>query len=42
MRTASPSTTAFSLRPGSPYQSFDGMLRGIQFARERNWPFVGT
>jgi CTP synthase (UTP-ammonia lyase) len=28
--------------PGSPYQSFDGMLRGIQFARERNWPFVGT
>ncbi len=28
--------------PGSPYKSFDGMLRGIQFARERNWPFVGT
>jgi len=28
--------------PGSPYKSFAGMLRGIRFARERNWPFVGT
>jgi len=28
--------------PGSPYQSFDGMLRGIEFARRRDWPFVGT
>lgn len=28
--------------PGSPYKSFDGMLRGIQFGRERNWPFAGT
>jgi len=28
--------------PGSPYESFDGMLRGIEFARTRNWPFVGT
>lgn len=28
--------------PGSPYQSFIGMLRGIEFARKRNWPFVGT
>ena len=28
--------------PGSPYKSFDGMLRGIQVARERKWPFVGT
>lgn len=28
--------------PGSPYRSFDGMLRGIQFARTRNWPFSGT
>jgi len=28
--------------PGSPYQSFDGMLRGIEFARTRDWPFVGT
>jgi CTP synthase (UTP-ammonia lyase) len=28
--------------PGSPYQSMDGMLRGIQFAREQDWPFLGT
>jgi CTP synthase (UTP-ammonia lyase) len=28
--------------PGSPYRSFEGMLRGIEFARRRNWPFVGT
>jgi CTP synthase (UTP-ammonia lyase) len=28
--------------PGSPYKSFDGMLRGIEFARTRNWPFLGT
>jgi len=28
--------------PGSPYNSFDGMLRGIAFARTRDWPFVGT
>jgi CTP synthase (UTP-ammonia lyase) len=28
--------------PGSPYRSFDGMLRGIEFARTRDWPFVGT
>jgi len=28
--------------PGSPYKSFEGMLRGIQFARTRDWPFVGT
>lgn len=28
--------------PGSPYKSFDGMLRGIAFAREYDWPFVGT
>ncbi len=27
---------------GSPYKSFDGMLRGIELARTRNWPFVGT
>ncbi len=27
---------------GSPYKSFDGMLRGIEFARTRNWPFVAT
>jgi CTP synthase (UTP-ammonia lyase) len=28
--------------PASPYKSFDGMLRGIEFARRRDWPFVGT
>ena len=28
--------------PGSPYRSMDGMLRGIQFAREHDWPFLGT
>jgi len=28
--------------PGSPYASFDGMLQGIQFARECDWPFLGT
>ena len=28
--------------PGSPYQSMDGALEGIKFAREQGWPFVGT
>jgi CTP synthase (UTP-ammonia lyase) len=28
--------------PGSPYQSMDGMLAGIRFARVRDWPFVAT
>ena len=28
--------------PGSPYQSMDGALRAIQFAREMNRPFLGT
>lgn len=28
--------------PGSPYKSFTGMLRGIEFARTQNWPFTGT
>ena len=28
--------------PGSPYASFSGMLHGIEFARTRDWPFVGT
>ncbi len=28
--------------PGSPYRSFDGMLRGIEFARRRQRPFVAT
>ena len=28
--------------PGSPYKSFDGMLKGFEFARRRDWPFLGT
>jgi CTP synthase (UTP-ammonia lyase) len=28
--------------PGSPYKSFHGMLRGIEFARTQDWPFTGT
>ena len=28
--------------PGSPYRSFAGMLRGIEFARTRDWPFTAT
>ena len=28
--------------PGSPYESMEGALLGIRFARERGKPFVGT
>ena len=28
--------------PGSPYKSLSGALKGIQFAREQNQPFLGT
>ena len=28
--------------PASPYESAEGMLRGIEFARTRNVPFTGT
>ena len=28
--------------PASPYQSMEGMLAGIRFAHERDWPFVAT
>lgn len=28
--------------PGSPYQSMAGALNGIRYARERNWPLLGT
>ena len=28
--------------PGSPYKNFDGMLKGIEFARRHDWPFLGT
>jgi CTP synthase (UTP-ammonia lyase) len=27
---------------GSPYKSFDGMLKGIEFARVHDWPFLAT
>jgi len=30
------------IAPGSPYQSLDGALRAIRFARERDWPLVAT
>lgn len=30
------------LASGSPYQSFDGALRAIRFAREHDLPFIGT
>jgi CTP synthase (UTP-ammonia lyase) len=28
--------------PGSPYKSFEGMLKGIELARRRDWPFLAT
>ena len=28
--------------PASPYQSMSGALRAIRFAREKEWPFIGT
>ena len=28
--------------PGSPYQSMTGALEAIRFAREREYPFLGT
>lgn len=28
--------------PGSPYQSAQGAMNGIQFARENDYPFIGT
>jgi CTP synthase (UTP-ammonia lyase) len=28
--------------PGSPYQSMEGALRAIRFARERDYVFIGT
>lgn len=27
---------------GSPYKNFDGMLKGIEFARVHDWPFLAT
>ena len=28
--------------PASPYESMAGMLAGIRFAREHNWPLIAT
>ena len=28
--------------PGGPFKSMNGALRAIRFAREHDWPFVGT
>ncbi len=28
--------------PASPYNSMEGALCAIRFAREHNWPFLGT
>jgi CTP synthase (UTP-ammonia lyase) len=28
--------------PGSPYESMEGALNAIQFAREKDYPFIGT
>src|SRR5579859_3770842 len=28
--------------PGSPFKSFDGMLKGIEFARVHDRPYLGT
>lgn len=28
--------------PGSPYQSMEGALQAIRFAREQDYPFLGT
>jgi CTP synthase (UTP-ammonia lyase) len=28
--------------PASPYNSMNGALRAIRFAREQGWPFIGT
>ncbi len=27
---------------GSPYDSMDGAIQGIRFAREMGWPFIAT
>jgi CTP synthase (UTP-ammonia lyase) len=28
--------------PASPYKSMHGALKAIQWARQKNWPFIGT
>ncbi|MBP2643355.1 MAG: hypothetical protein H6Q67_1242 [Firmicutes bacterium] len=32
----------FWCAPGSPYKSMQGAIRAIRFARERDYPFIGT
>jgi CTP synthase (UTP-ammonia lyase) len=32
----------FWCAPGSPYRSFAGAINAIRFARENNYPFIGT
>jgi CTP synthase (UTP-ammonia lyase) len=32
----------FWCSPGSPYKSMEGALNAIQFAREKDYPFIGT
>ncbi len=32
----------FWCSPGSPYLSYTGAILGIQYAREKNYPFIGT
>jgi len=33
---------ALWLSPGSPYQSMEGAIAGVEFARLRDWPFFAT
>jgi CTP synthase (UTP-ammonia lyase) len=33
---------AFLCAPGSPYESYEGALNGIRYAREKDRPFIGT
>lgn len=44
-QSAEPNVAAFDalwMAPGSPYNSLDGALTAIRFARERNMPLLGT
>ena len=36
------SCNALYCGPSSPYRSMEGALRGIRFAREHRYPFIGT
>lgn len=41
-RTKLQKFSGFWCAPGSPFQSFEGALAGIRFARENDIPFLGT